>query len=113
MLSESLKRQLIERIKEIRPFKIILFGSHAYGHPDEDSDVDLLVVTDDDFIPKEFKEKNAIYLRVSNTITDIVKKIPVDLIVHTKTMHQKFIEQGSTFSKKITTQGIVLYEKGN
>jgi predicted nucleotidyltransferase len=27
------------------PEKIVLFGSHAHGQPDEDSDIDLLVVT--------------------------------------------------------------------
>ncbi len=26
--------------------KIILFGSRAYGHPDNDSDIDLCVITD-------------------------------------------------------------------
>jgi predicted nucleotidyltransferase len=30
--------------EEFHPDKIILFGSHAYGTPNEDSDVDLLVV---------------------------------------------------------------------
>src|SRR5262245_56036861 len=29
-----------------RPEKIVLFGSHAYGRPHADSDVDLLVVMD-------------------------------------------------------------------
>ena len=29
---------------EFHPEKIILFGSHAYGTPNEDSDVDLLVI---------------------------------------------------------------------
>ena len=29
--------------RRFRPDKIILFGSHAYGKPHEDSDVDLLV----------------------------------------------------------------------
>ncbi|MBI4504404.1 MAG: nucleotidyltransferase domain-containing protein [Chloroflexi bacterium] len=26
------------------PQKILLFGSHAYGQPDEDSDIDLLII---------------------------------------------------------------------
>src|SRR5947208_15929680 len=34
-------RQVAERFQ---PEKIILFGSHAYGTPHEDSDVDILVV---------------------------------------------------------------------
>src|SRR5689334_20576476 len=40
-------QQVCERIaKRYHPQKIILFGSHAYGHPTPESDVDLLVVMD-------------------------------------------------------------------
>lgn len=39
--------QLVERtIKEYHPKKIILFGSYAYGEPTEDSDIDILIVTE-------------------------------------------------------------------
>lgn len=38
---DEMTRRLIEALK---PEKIILFGSHAWGEPDEDSDVDLLVI---------------------------------------------------------------------
>lgn len=31
-------------VEKIQPVKIILFGSYAYGQPDEHSDVDLLVI---------------------------------------------------------------------
>jgi predicted nucleotidyltransferase len=31
-------------VEKFHPEKIILFGSQAYGQPDEDSDVDLLIV---------------------------------------------------------------------
>jgi predicted nucleotidyltransferase len=113
MLTADLQLQLVEKLKTINPFRIILFGSHASGEPGPESDVDLLVVTEDDFLPKNFAEKNAIYLRVSNSITEIEKKIPIDLIVHTKAMHQKFIEMGSMFSRKITADGKVLYEKAH
>ena len=38
-------RQLCERIvQEFKPEKIILFGSHAYGQPTPESDLDLLMV---------------------------------------------------------------------
>ncbi len=111
MLTEDLKTQLIERLIATDPHKIILFGSYSHGAPGPESDVDLLVVTDDDFLPRDFAEKNAIYLRVSNAITEIEKQIPIDLIVHTKAMHRKFIEMESLFSRMITTSGKVLYEK--
>ncbi len=111
MLNEELKKQLVDMLKTVDPYKIILFGSHVYGVPDENSDVDLLVVTDDDFLPRNFAEKNAIYLRVADTITEIEKKVPIDLIVHTKAMHRRFIELGSMFARKIAANGAILYEK--
>ncbi len=37
---------IVERIKTAhRPKKIILFGSYAQGEPTEDSDIDILIVT--------------------------------------------------------------------
>jgi predicted nucleotidyltransferase len=38
---EALSQQIAE---QFHPERIILFGSYAYGEPNEDSDVDLLVV---------------------------------------------------------------------
>lgn len=111
MLTEELKRQLIERLKVINPYKIILFGSYAQGTAAIDSDIDLLVVTEDNFFPNTFAEKNAIYLHVAKTIVEIEKKIPIDLIVHTKAMYRKFIELGGMFARQIGAKGIILYEK--
>lgn len=38
-------RQFAQQVAErCQPEKIILFGSHAYGEPHADSDVDILVV---------------------------------------------------------------------
>ena len=104
---------IIERLKQTQPEKIILFGSYAYGEPSEDSDLDILVVTGDDLIPSSFAEKSQIYLRISHAISDIKKEFPVDLIVHTKPMHQKFIKYNSLFARELLTKGKVLYEKNN
>ena len=104
---------LIEKLKSTQPEKIILFGSYAYGIPTENSDLDILVVTGDDMIPSSFSEKSQIYLRISKSISDIKTKFPIDLIVHTKAMHQKFIELNSLFARELLTKGKVLYEKNN
>ena len=104
---------LIEKLKSTQPEKIILFGSYAYGSPNENSDLDILVVTSDDIIPSSFSEKSQIYLRISKSISDIKTKFPIDLIVHTKAMHQKFIELNSQFARELLTKGKVLYEKNN
>ena len=64
---------IIEKLKQTKPEKIILFGSYAYGDPSDDSDLDILVVTGDNFIPDSFSEKSLIYLRTSKAISDIKK----------------------------------------
>ena len=98
---------------ETKPEKIILFGSYAYGEPEDNSDLDILVVTGDEIIPSDFSEKSKIYLRISKTISEIKREFPVDLIVHTKPMHEKFIENNSLFARELLEKGKVIYEKGN
>lgn len=44
---EVLKHEIVERLKPLEPDKIILFGSYAYGTPNEESDIDLFLVKDD------------------------------------------------------------------
>ena len=44
---EELKPLIIERLKSLNPDKIILFGSYAYGTPNETSDIDLFLLKDD------------------------------------------------------------------
>lgn len=101
---------ILERLKVINLYKVILFGSYAYGTPHRDSDIDLLVVTDDDFFPKTYKEKSDVYVRVSSTLSDVAATFPIDLIVYTKPMYEKFIELGSLFSQQVLQQGVVMYE---
>lgn len=102
---------IVEKLIQTQPEKIILFGSYANGAPTDDSDLDILVVTGENTIPESFAEKSEIYLRIANAISDIKKVFPVDLIVHTKAMHQKFIELNSLFARELLTNGKVLYER--
>lgn len=105
---EEVKTELIEQLKPLDLDKVILFGSFANGTPTEDSDIDLYIVTKDDYIPQSFKEKIQLKLKVSEALDGICKKYPTDLITHTKPMHNKFIELDSMFSRKILKEGISL-----
>lgn len=103
---DVLKHEIVERLRPLDPDKIILFGSYAYGTPNEDSDIDLYVVTKDEFIPQSWKEKSEIHLKIARAIQDILQKYPTDLITHTRSMHQKFTELNSSFAKEIMSKGI-------
>src|SRR3989339_1016399 len=105
---ERVKVEIVERLKPLDPDKVILFGSYAYGTPNEDSDIDLYVVTKDDFIPQSWKEKSTIHLKIARSMQDILQKYPTDLIVHTKAMNRKFTQMDSMFSRKILQQGMQL-----
>jgi predicted nucleotidyltransferase len=107
---ELLKNDIVKRLKPFNPEKIILFGSYAYGKPNKESDIDLYVVTSDDFIPKDYEEKNRIYMKISRAIRDIKEEMPIDMLVHTKKMYERFIELNSSFSREILQRGVYLYE---
>ena len=103
-------QQLKENLQKLNPHLVLLFGSYAYGTPHHDSDIDLLVVTNDDYIPQNFKEKTQLYLTVNSYIRNIAKKVPIDLLVYTKPMFEKFIELQSSFSREVLNKGVILYE---
>jgi uncharacterized protein len=106
-------QQLTNQLKELNPYLVLLFGSFAYGTPNKDSDIDLLVVTNDEYTPQTFKEKHEIYKLVSQKIRSVKAQISVDLIVHTIPMYNKFIEQNSSFAKEILNHGIIIYESNH
>jgi predicted nucleotidyltransferase len=102
---EKIKPIIVEQLKPLNPLKIILFGSYAYGKPNEDSDLDIFV------IEKSFQNKWAEKRKISDLLDDI--DIPKDIMLET----EEFFEAHSG-SEWINTAwydaanyGEVLYEK--
>lgn len=106
--TQALQQALIERLKPLDLHRVILFGSYAYGAPTEDSDIDLYVVTKDEFIPQSFREKSDLTKSVSKQLRDLRSSLAIDLIVHTKSMNGKFIELNSSFYREISEKGLTL-----
>ena len=102
--------QIVEELKKSSPHKIILFGSYAYGQPNEDSDLDLMVVTNHEHTPGSFKEKMNLYHEINPLIKNFRKKIPIDLIVYTRPMYKTMQDNASMFIKEINQKGKLLYE---
>ena len=68
-----IRRFALAVAERFHPDKIILFGSHAYGTPTEDSDVDILV------IEPEVDNATEEAVRLYRTLKDL--RIPVDVLV--------------------------------
>src|SRR5258708_1687538 len=83
-----------------QPEKIILFGSHAYGTPHADSDVDILVV-----MPARNEIAQAV--RIDRAVDPL---FPLDLIVCTPKNLAWRVKEGDSFLREIMTKGKVLYE---
>jgi len=107
---EKLKKEIVDRLKPLNPYKIILFGSYAYGNPTKDSDIDLYIVTNDEFMPKSWREKMMLKLQYAKALSDLRERLDIDLIVHTRKMYEKFLEYDSMFSRDITSKGQMIYE---
>src|SRR5579884_3059511 len=73
--------------EEFRPDKIILFGSYAYGTPNEDSDVDLLVV-----MPARDPHAQRARIRWR-----LAAPFPMDLIIRTPYEMKWRLEEGESF----------------
>ncbi len=86
-----------------RPEKIILFGSYAYGNPDADSDLDLLIIkkTSQSFIDR--------LVQVRKILTDPNRSVPLETIVLTPEELNVRLKIGDQFIQEIVTRGEVLY----
>lgn len=89
--------------RELKPEKIILFGSYAYGKPTEDSDVDLFVVMESD---ERWTKR---HIQVSEVLSP--RPFPVDIIVRTPMEVRERLQMDDCFIKEILGKGIVLYER--
>ena len=105
---DHLKKELVERLREVDPKQIIIFGSWAHGSPDAQSDVDVYVVTKDQFVPKDYSEKRELVRKVSRPLIDLRQQMAIDLLVHTAAMHERFYALNSSFAKEIREKGISL-----
>ena len=95
-------RKLCKRIAEAyQPEKIILFGSHAYGTPTLESDVDLMIVMD---YEGQSLEQTAKIRSKLDLIT------PMDLHVRTPKEVVAQLEDGDMFMVNIFVRGKLMYE---
>jgi predicted nucleotidyltransferase len=100
-------------LKEEGAEKVILFGSYANGNADENSDLDLLVITPEDFIPQTNRQTMDIYHRYNSGIRKFRESVSIDLLVYTHAMFDAIMAAPNSFFKEIDEKGKILYEAVN
>jgi uncharacterized protein len=97
---EALKNKIVELE---HPDKIILFGSHATGAATEESDVDLLVISDST-LSRPDRE-------ISLTRKLFGSGVPFDLFFLTPAEVEERVRRNGPFIREILSRGKVLYDR--
>jgi predicted nucleotidyltransferase len=105
-LSDELRDRISELLKPLRPEKVILFGSYAWGQPTEDSDIDLIVVLDSEAVPRTYHDRMANRLLVRRALDAVNREYALDVLVYTVPEWKDFQDSGSAFSKEVASRGI-------
>jgi len=105
---EVLRHEIVERLMPLNPDKIILFGSYAYGTPNEESDIDLFLVKDD--LDPDALDKYEVEAKMN--LLDLMRKYKtngIDLLLASSS----FLNQREDYFYKvdILQNGKVWYER--
>ena len=95
----ALKDRFVEQLSSL---KVYLFGSYAYGVPDEESDYDFYIVLDDSRTDWHEETVKA-YRAIRNTRTR-----PVDILVGTESKFEKR-KRLPTIEQEVFQKGVLLY----
>lgn len=97
----SIIDQILEKVKNYEPKKVILFGSQAYGTANKDSDYDIAIIKDTD---KPYRQ------RLIDVRSLVRMTTPIDFFVFTQSEIDKH-RNSNPIVKEIMTRGKVLYEQ--
>lgn len=106
MLNDEIKSRIVKILRQIRPDKIILFGSYGYGKPDSESDIDILVIKD---MPEH--EVRNFRLKIKRILWEEFhsQDIYFDVVVDSEERVLNRIGLGDLFYQEIYTKGEIIY----
>ncbi len=90
-------------VAKFNPDKIILFGSYAAGTPNDDSDLDLLIIQDTDLPPhrRSFEIQKLL----------IGSFVPMDILVYTNQEFEQDQKERYSFISNAIKTSKILYER--
>lgn len=98
-LLDEITRRLVS---EFAPERVILFGSHAWGEPGEDSDIDLMVVVASSSEPRYQRA-----VRAHRVLADL--PVSKDVLVETADEFAFRAQAPASLEHKIAHEGRLLY----
>jgi predicted nucleotidyltransferase len=103
-LDRSEIQKIVDRlVSHYSPQRVILFGSYAYGTPDADSDLDLLIVKETDKRPLDR------WMEVKRLLRDRRRTVAVSPLVYTPQELERRLAMNDFFIQEILEKGQVLH----
>lgn len=103
MIDQHILREVKKRLIDLySPIEIYLFGSYAWGTPNNESDLDLAVI-----IENYYKDRHQIMVDGHAALVDI--DIPKDILVYSKEEFDLFSNDITRFCYKIKHDGKKIY----
>ena len=105
---KHIDRQLLDEtvgriVAALQPERIYLYGSHAYGQPHADSDVDLLIVVHDSVLPPHKRAVEAY-----RTLRGLF--LPAEIKVVTQEEFERRAQWLSSVERTVQEKGQILYD---
>ena len=101
-IDTELEKIVSRLVETLHPEQIILFGSYAYGLPNQDSDFDLLVIVSKSDQPR-YRRSRLAYWALRGI------SFPTDVIVMTREEVNKKLTVRSSLVRQALDQGKVVY----
>ncbi|MFN0316210.1 MAG: nucleotidyltransferase domain-containing protein [Burkholderiales bacterium] len=102
-LTETKLAEITQRLVDaLRPEQVVLFGSHAWGQPGDDSDADLLVI-----MARSDEPGYRLAQQAYRSLYGV--RYPCDVIVHTREEVERARQVKASLLRKIVEEGRVLY----
>jgi predicted nucleotidyltransferase len=103
IIPPAIRKEVIRRlVDEFHPETIYLFGSHAWGNPSAESDMDLMVI-----ITKSQEGPIQRAVRAQRSLRGL--KASVDVLVKTRSEFERYTSVKASLEAQITREGKLLY----
>jgi len=105
MINEKILSEVKRRlVSQYNPLAIYIFGSYAWGHPDEESDLDILIVIDQ-YTKDRFQEISDGY----RALMDL--GLFKDILIFSKNEFEKCSADATSICNRVVLEGKKIYAK--
>jgi len=104
MITQNKINEVVNKIAlNYQPEKIILFGSYAFGTPNEDSDLDLIIIKNTD-TPEQKRGWEVRKFLIGSLV-------PMDILIYTPKEFEDELKSKYSFVSSVISETKLLYER--